>query len=96
MPIEWTPSGGIVGTLDFTKFENDYVVVHFGGAIASVDAYTFANSLIAFADTIRSVNHVINPGQDIEVRLEAQGPGSYRAVVKRIKKGTRWLFLSWG
>jgi hypothetical protein len=37
MPIEWTPSGGIVGTLDFTKFENDYVVVHFGGAIASAD-----------------------------------------------------------
>jgi hypothetical protein len=29
--------------------------------LTSVDAYTFGNSLIAFADTIRSVNSVFNP-----------------------------------
>jgi hypothetical protein len=93
MPVVLPPgTGGLVGTLDFTKFESDYVVVHFGGSLASVDAYTFANSLIAFADTVRSVNAVINPGQAVEVRLEAQGPGSYRAVVRRIKKGLGGFF----
>jgi len=93
MPLGSSGSGGrYLGTLDFTKFDRDQVVIHFGGSIASVDAYTFANSLIAFADTVRAVNAVINPGQDIEIRLEAQGPGSYRAVIRRIRKGVGGFF----
>jgi hypothetical protein len=94
MSIGWDPPGGVVGTLNFSEFEGDQVVIHFGGSLASVDAYTFANSLIGFADTIRAVNHVLNPGQDIEVRLEGTGPGSYRAVVKRIRKGLGGFFSS--
>jgi hypothetical protein len=81
-----------MATHDFRKFENDYIVIHFGGSLTSINAYTFANSLIAFADTARAVNASINPGQEIEIRLEAIGPGSYRAVVRRIKSGLGGFF----
>ena len=74
-------------TVDVRKFEGDSIVVHFGGQLTSVDAYTFANSLISFADTVRSINAQINPGQDIDIRLDAVGPGSFKAVIKQVKKG---------
>jgi hypothetical protein len=92
MPVQWRPPGGTVGTVDLRRFEGDQIVIHFGGALTSVDAYTFGNSLVAFADVIRSVNAVLNPGQNIEVRLEAIGPGSFRAVVKRLTKGFGGIF----
>ena len=92
MPVEWRETGETVGTIDLREFEGDQIVIHFGGSLTSVDAYTFANSLLAFADTIRAVNTVINPNQNIEVRLEAIGPGSFRAVIKRVKKGLGGLF----
>jgi hypothetical protein len=76
-----------MGTVDLGELTGDQIVIHFGGALTSVDAYTFGNSLIAFADTIRAVNSVLNPEQNIEVRVEAIGPGSFRAVVKRLRKG---------
>ena len=78
--------------IDLRSLEGDQVVIHFGGAITSVDAYTFANALIAFADTARAVNDVINPGQAIEIRLDAVGPGSFRAIVRRIQKGLGGFF----
>ena len=89
---QWRPPGGGMGTVDLGDFDTDQVVIHFGGALTSVDAYTFANSLVAFADTVRSVNAVINPRQNIEVRLEAIGPGSFRAVVKRVASGLGGFF----
>jgi hypothetical protein len=81
-----------VPTVDLRTLEGDQIVIHFGGALTSVDAYTFANSLVSFADTARAVNAVINPGQSIEIRLEAVGPGSFRAVIKRIQKGLGGFF----
>ena len=88
MPIHWrTGGGGGMATINLAELTGDQIVIHFGGALTSVDVYTFGNSLIAFADTVRSVNAVLNPGQNIEVRLEAVGPGSFRAVIKRLKKG---------
>jgi hypothetical protein len=81
-----------MATVDLRLLEGDQIVIHFGGALTSVDAYTFANSLIAFADTVRAVNRVLDPNQGIEVRLEAIGPGSFRAAVKRIRKGLGGFF----
>jgi hypothetical protein len=81
-----------MGTVNVGDLGGDQIVIHFGGALTSVDAYTFGNSLIAFADTIRAVNGVLNPEQNIEVRLEAVGPGSFRAVIKRLKKGLGGFF----
>lgn len=92
MQIRWRGTGGGVGTVDLRKLEGNQIVIHFGGALRSVDAYTFANSLVAFADTVRAVNHALNPQQGIEVRLEALAPGSFRAVVSRIPKGLGGFF----
>ncbi|MCW5696642.1 MAG: hypothetical protein KIS96_07885 [Bauldia sp.] len=89
-------------TVDLSRLRGDQIVIHYGGALTSVDAYTFANSLVAFADAARAVNAVINPGQNIEIRIEALGDGSFRAVVKRITKGIGGFFskgvqpLFWG
>jgi hypothetical protein len=68
------------------EFEGDTIVVHFGGEDA-IDAYTFANALIGFADIAQGVNYTIDPGQEIEIVLEADGRGSFRAVIRRIRKG---------
>jgi hypothetical protein len=92
MPIRWRPPGDGMGTVDLRDFGDDQIVIHFGGAATSVDAYTFANALVAFADTVRSVNGAINRENGIEVRLEAIGPGSFRAVIKRLSKGLRGFF----
>ncbi|MEM8971742.1 MAG: hypothetical protein AAGD43_06765 [Pseudomonadota bacterium] len=81
-----------MGTVDLRDLEGDKVVIHFGGALTSVDAYTFANSLVSFADAARSVNSAIDPNQTIEIRLEAIGPGSFRAVITRISKGLEGFF----
>jgi hypothetical protein len=67
-------------------FHEDTIVVHFGGSAGSIDAYTLANALIGFADTAYAVNATLDPGHDIEIVVEATGPGSYRTVVRRVKK----------
>lgn len=93
--VRWRGTGEErLATVDVRQFGGDTIVVHFGGQLTSVDAYTFANSLVAFADTVRGVNAQINPGQNIEVRLEAVGPGSFKAVIKYVKKGLIGLFAS--
>jgi hypothetical protein len=60
--------------------------VHFGGAAGSIDAYTLGNALIGFADTAYAVNATLDPGHDIEIVIEATGAGSYRTVVRRVRK----------
>ena len=67
-------------------FHEDTIVVHFGGSAGSIDAYTLANALTGFADTAYAVNATIDPGHDIEIVIEATGPGSYRTVIRRVKK----------
>ena len=73
--------------VDLRLLHGDSVVVYFGKADHRIDAYTFANALIAFTDTARSVNAVLNGGGDIEVVLEAVTEGSVRALLRRIQKG---------
>ena len=81
-----------MGTIDLSEISGDQIVIHYGGALTSVDAYTFANSLVAFADAVRAINRVINPEQPIEIRVEAIGPGSFRAVIKKSVKGLGGFF----
>jgi hypothetical protein len=68
------------------RFFEDTIVVHFGGEAGSIDAYTFAEALIGFADTAYAVSSTIDPGQEIEIIIEATGPGSFRAVIRRLQK----------
>lgn len=81
-----------MGVVDLRKFDDDQIVIHYGGELTSVDAYTFGNSLVAFADTLRALNASLNPGQSIEVRLDAVGAGSFRAKIRRMKKGFGGFF----
>lgn len=76
-----------MGIIDLRRLQDNQIVIHFGGELSSVDAYTFGNSLVSLADTIRAINETVNPGQSIEVRLDAVGPGSFRALITGIKKG---------
>jgi len=78
--------------IDLRLLRGDTVVVYFGGKGHSVDAYTFANALIAIADTARSVNAVLYPGEDIEIILDGTEPGSFRARLRRIQKGAPGFF----
>src|ERR1700676_2628494 len=68
--------------IDLTEFSGDEFVFHFGGRPSEVDAYTFANSLIAFAEAIREINKQINPDTKLEIAIEGVGEGSFRAKLK--------------
>ena len=72
--------------LRFTEFEGDTIVVHYGGELSSINVYTLAQSLVGFADAARAISSVIDPGHEIEILIEATGPGSFRALVRRISK----------
>lgn len=87
MPRKWRAPGENMGVIDLRTISGDEIVIHFGGELRSIDAYTFANSLIAISDTIRAINNSIDPSRSIEIRVEAIGPGSFRAKLKKRFKG---------
>ncbi|MHC2465178.1 hypothetical protein [Bradyrhizobium embrapense] len=72
--------------LRLDDFEDDTIVLHFGGVAGSLDAYTLAEALIGFADMARAISATVDPGTDIEILVEATGPGSYRTRIRRIRK----------
>lgn len=74
----------------------DNFVVHYGGRLHQVNAFTFANSLLGLADSIRKTNTILHPGQDIEIALEALGEGSFRAKIRTTKKSLKNIFSSTG
>jgi hypothetical protein len=78
--------GALMAIISLDRFFEDTIVLHFGGEAGSIDAYTFAEALIGFADTAYAVSSTIDPGQEIEIIIEATGPGSFRAVIRRLKK----------
>jgi hypothetical protein len=73
-------------TLRFDDFEDDTIVLHFGGPEGSIDSYTLADALIGFADMTRAISATIEPGTDIELVVEALGTGSFRVRIRRVKK----------
>lgn len=78
--------------IDLRALDDDRVVVHFGGPAGAIKAQTFANALIAFTDTARSVNDIVNPGSEIEILLEALGDGSFRAFLRKVESGVPGFF----
>jgi hypothetical protein len=91
MTVGWRAQGEKMGTIDLRHGASDQLVIHYGGRLNSVDAYTFANSLVSLADTIRAINKTVNPSLNIEVRVESLGPGSFRAVIKSLQSGLAGL-----
>jgi hypothetical protein len=68
--------------VDLSTLTGDEFVFHFGGRPREVDAYTFANSLIAFSEAIREINKQVNPNTKLEIAIEGVGEGSFRAKLK--------------
>lgn len=81
-----------MATIDLREFDDEGFVLHFGGHTHEVDALTFGNALVSLAETIRAINHEVNPGYGLEIAIEAVGPGSFRARLKTAKKSLRNLF----
>lgn len=71
---------------------DDAFVIHFQSERERLNAYTLASTLVAIADAAKAANFSINPGYDIEIVVEAVGPGSFRAKIKAVYTKARNLF----
>lgn len=81
--------------IDLRTLQDDFVV-HYGGELNRVNAYTFANSLVALANAIRATNALVHPGHDIEIAIEALARGSFRARIRTKKFSIGNLFSAQG
>lgn len=77
--------------IDISEFEEQFVI-HFGGEPKRINAYTLASTLVSIADSVKAANGLINPGYDVEVVVEAFGPGSFKVKIRTLYKGLSNLF----
>ncbi len=77
--------------VDISKFE-DSVVLHFETEGQKINAYTLASTLVSIADAAKAANASLNFGYDIEIVVEAIGPGSFRAKIKAVYTAAKSLF----
>lgn len=78
-------------TIDVSKFD-DSIVIHFETEGTRINAYTFASTLVSIADAAKAANSCLNLGYDIEIVVEAIGPGSFRAKIRAIYTTSKNLF----
>jgi len=74
-----------MATVRVAQFE-DSLVLHFETQGQRINAYTLASTLVAIADAAKAANTSLNPGHEIEVVVEAVGPGSFRATLRTLYK----------
>ena len=79
--------------VDISKFE-DSVVLHFETESKKINAYTLASTLVSIADAAKAANSTINAGYNVEIIVEALGPGSFRAKITAVFKENKNLFSS--
>lgn len=79
--------------VDISNFE-DSVVLHFETDTQKINAYTLASILVAIADAAKAANSTINAGYEVEIIVEALGPGSFRAKITALYKESKNLFSS--
>lgn len=79
--------------VDIAQFENS-VVIHFDTDDTRINAYTFASTLVALADAAKAANTSLNAGCEIEIVVEALGPGSFRALIRALYSSSRNLFAN--
>lgn len=77
--------------VEIAQIENAFVI-HFDTDDARINAYTFASTIIALADAAKAANASLNPGSQIEVVVEALGPGSFRAQIRALYSRAKNLF----
>jgi hypothetical protein len=78
--------------IDLREFSDDRFVIHFGGERGGMDATTFAQALTGFTEALRSINRALEPGYDLDVIIEAVGPGSFRAQLRAVRRSAENLF----
>ncbi len=80
-----------MATINVAQFE-DAFVIHFVTEGQRINAYTLASTLVGIADAAKAANASINHGYDIEIVVEAVGPGSFRALLRAVYKESGNLF----
>ncbi len=78
-------------SINIAEFADGFVI-HFDTAGERINVYTLASTLVGIADAAKAANADINHGYDIEVVVEAIGPGSFRAFIRAIYKESGNLF----
>jgi hypothetical protein len=76
---------------DIREFEETFVI-HFGSDLQRINAYTLASTLVSLADAAKEANYFVNPGYEVEIVVEALGPGSFKAKIRTIYRGAKNLF----
>ncbi|HTJ79716.1 MAG TPA: hypothetical protein VL357_12035 [Rariglobus sp.] len=71
---------------------DDSIVIHFDTEGKRINAYTLASTLVAIADAAKAANDTINPGYEVEIVIEAIGPGSFRTKIRAVYRKNRSLF----
>jgi hypothetical protein len=71
---------------------DDDVVIHFETRGERINAYTLASALVGIADAAKAANAGLNIGYDIEIVVEAIGPGSFRAQLRAVYTHAKNLF----
>ena len=79
--------------VDIAQFQNS-IVIHFDTDDTRINAYTFASTLVALADAAKAANTTLNAGCEIEIVVEALGPGSFRALIRALYSSSRNLFAN--
>jgi hypothetical protein len=77
--------------VDISQFGNS-LVIHFETEDRRVNAYTFASTLVCLADAAKAANATLNAGSEIEIVVEALGPGSFRAQIRALYSSSKNLF----
>lgn len=77
---------------DFEETFEETFVIHFGSEFKRINAYTLASTLVSLADAAKEANSLVNPGYEVEVVVEALGPGSFKAKVRAVYHGLGNLF----
>lgn len=77
--------------VDISQFEKS-VVIHFDVEDKRINAYTLATTLVSLADAAKAANSSLNAGYDIEIVVEAIGPGSFRTQITAVYSNSKNLF----
>jgi len=80
-----------LATVDISGL-GDAFVIYFDKDGERINAYTLASTLVGIADAAKAANAALNLGYDIEVVVEALGPGSFKAMLRAIYKKSGNLF----
>jgi hypothetical protein len=81
-----------MATIDLHALSGDEFVFHFGGKPREVNAFTFANSILAFSEALKEINKQINPEFSLEITIDALGSGSFRTRLKTTARRISGLF----